>query len=455
MDKAARENQALRAASEAVKLMALSQGVHCPIPKYTDEFKNQCEKPVEGMKEETTRQQFQRSFVYIKSVRQGVKPPLTMARLPDHEIFLKEIKDILHNIRIKYYTLDEWISLFNKSTKAGTLEGDKYAKYICRDLLRINIDDYNTVSSNYTKFIDGGGAKTALCAHHCKTLRLLQEGEFHRFLGYLGRLELEPKYLDWMIENSDAISDSNRLIPIKGNNIVYAMNVLLTNDIKQLTIRIIDKGTRKRALIFKEDSDRHEDNLITMVSDLSASSILIGSYKQTFYICVDDSIDIPGLDNIAVVDISNQSIISDIFKRNVVTDVHPYLMYLLQTDPWCSRTFMVSSFGGNMAPPLKFKLAYYIVAHYVATHDVAYKENPSVFYKLPDSEKIPKMIAALQKNKCIQDDLLTAGYRWLNRESVKEVRPSMKELIDTRFGSGLGALKLKGGKRQTRKVRFR
>ena len=240
-------------------------------------------------------------------------------------------------------------------------------------------------------------------------------------------------------------------------------NTILTTDISDMTISYIDKlmidsvALRQNGLFpaYTFSPFKERDGTITISREQIPSK-----YYDTIYIYTTFPISI----KIAPISVifpgkylgrKDIRVIDDIFTIGEVIDIHPWLLYLIQVNP-VKYFFTDSLFGGKMAPPLKFKLAYYIVAHYVATHDPAYKENPSIFYKLPDSEKIPKMLAALKKEKCLQDDLLTAGYRWLNRESVKEVRPSMKELIDTRFGSvsGLFNRTAKGGKRQTRKVRF-
>jgi len=433
MDKAARENQALRAASEAVKLMALSQGVHCKMGLSSEYYVNRCSgktpDEIANMKSEPANLQWKRILAFFKYIKQGITPPACLKELPEIEekAFLQELRDA--------------IIVYENSSKDDNIE-DWFIKHIFRSQI------ISSELDRIFKYFIRAGENVELLPPKCLLRGDDANASYSRFFTYV---RLSDDSLQYSFDNFDYSEPLlTHLTPIIADTIV-------TTDINNMIIAYIDK-----LIILNSDNGKIPANKLGNFKERDGSSrdriTLFENYQNTIYIHTT----FPIYEKIAhnsVVFLGKYlgrkdiRVINDIFTIGEVIDIHPWLLYLIQVNP-VKYYFTDSMFGGNMAPPLKFKLAYYIVAHYVATHDPAYKENPSIFYKLPDSEKLPKMIAALKKEKCVQDDLLTAGYRWLNRESVKEVRPSMKELIDTRFGSGLGALRLKGGKRQTRKVRF-
>ena len=429
-DRAIKENQALRAAAEAVKMMALSQGVTCPynVPSFAD---RQCVSSVRPLINEPPEMQYKRSLAFFRAIQQGVNPSICQTELPQDEedAFVKKWKEVL----IQY---DD----HKKALKQGAAEGISISDWTTENLFHLPKKVAGDIVSAFRNFVTGGeqikNQPNPLKAHGCKFLGHPVEYNYGRFIDFI---RMTPEKLAFFFEKEKhALTDPTQLN-------THA-SVAAGTSLDKITITVIHN-------MFVSEKRTGKKEYLMIPSNGSEPVVPI---NEAFYILANDKIheETSGQDWIQGSTVLERRLIADLFKGDGVDDVNPWLMYLLMTTPATYEAFMKSAFGGKMAPPLRFKLAYYIVAHYVATHDPAYKANPSIFYKLPDSEKIPKMIAALQKEKCIQDDLLTAGYRWLNRESVKEVRPSMKELIDTRFGSGLGALGLKGGKRRTRKARF-
>lgn len=431
MDKATRENQALRAASEAVKMMALSQGVMCPynIPTFAD---RQCVSSVRPLINEPPEMQYKRSLAFFRAIQQGVNPSICQKALPQEEedAFIKEWREVL----VRYHA-------HKKSLKQGASEGISISDWTTENLFHLPKMATGDILIAFRNFVTGGNQiknkPNPLTVHGCQFLGHPVEYNYGRFIELI---TLTPEKLAFFFEKEKyALTDPTQLNTHASVTAGTSLNNITITVVHNMFVS--EKGTDKKDYL--------------MIPSNGADAMV--PITDSFYILANSKVHdaTSGQDWVQGATVLERRLIAEIFKGDGVDDVQPWLMYLLMTTPATYEAFMKGAFGGRFSPPLKFKLAYYIVAHYVATHDPAYKENPSIFYKLPDSEKIPKMIAALKKEKCIQDDLLTTGYRWLNRESVKEVRPSMKELIDTRFGSGLGALKLKGGKRQTRKVRFR
>jgi len=141
---------------------------------------------------------------------------------------------------------------------------------------------------------------------------------------------------------------------------------------------------------------------------------------------------------------------------------------------------MNNPIGYSMKPPEKYRLAFYIIAHYIANRP-PYVANPAKFYKTFMERKKPEMLKALIDNFVSPNSVLriaiNEGYEWL-----KEPKPTFEQLI-TDYGGEVtagmrakaraasvaagftaGVSKIKGlftrrrgqdgGKRVTRKVRF-
>lgn len=430
MNKAARENQALRMASEAVKLMAFSQGVNCKMDISKGLYENKCSgktpDEIANMKGESAKLQWKRILAFFKYIKQGITPPACLKELPEIEekAFVQELRDA--------------IIVYENSRDAVSIQ-DWFLKHIFRS--QISSSELDII---FKYFIRAGNTPGPL-PPECILKGDDANASLGRFFTYVGlpddKLQYKLEYFDYRENNTLIMADTH-----------------LTAKITDMPISFIDKQMVDNGIFnaFTMTPQIQRDGSTSMEPDLKNTN-----YRETIYIYTSFPVSTK-IENTPVtfpgkyLGRKDIRVIDDIFTIGEVIDIHPWLLYLIQVNP-VKFFFTKSLFGGKMAPPLKFKLAYYIVAHYVATHDPAFMANSSIFYKLPDSEKIPKMIAALKKNKCLQDDLLTAGYQWLNKESVKEVRPSMKELIDSQIGtsvSGLFNRTAKGGKRRTRKVRF-
>jgi len=276
-------------------------------------------------------------------------------------------------------------------------------------------------------FIKGDGDKTLLSAYDCKKKNDNVEPHLDRYLNSV--LSEGPDFFQQHIENMYATDDRNHeyLEDVKGYSRSDALAVDVTNILQKINIYMLraeevdeikmDLEGKWRALVnFKPTQDDPYSNLEDV------------PFENIYYIIIKNDAKINLVRKQAVVDMHNQSVVKYSFINDMVMDLHPYLMYLLQMDPWASITFMRDSFNGKMYRAGLFNLAYYIVAHYVA-NTPKYKNNPSIFYKLDYDVKTPLMIDALKNKKCDLDNLLTTGYKWLNKDEQREQRPGIDEFI--------------------------
>jgi len=410
MDKAAKENQALRAASEAVKMMALSQKVECPVNINEYFTTAQCP-PVDKATLATmplvpAEEQFKRGLLFFRSLQQGVKPSICERQLPTEEeaIFIEQWKRVMSAHDTKYPT--------------------KFLQF-CDNFLHIpsNERDEAKINGAFARFLTGGTTVLPLTAFNCTKKGPENNSDFKRFNDSLFMSDKERQY---RFEEFDY----NQEQLMRGRNTFPSVAIESTSaNINDLNILIYDYS--KPVDTIGEDLQPHPIN-------------------ELMYISVDKSkINFSDNDTTTIIgkNIVKQKLIHDLFSiSGAVVDVHPWFMYLLQTK---HDLFMSRAFGGSMSPLKNHNLAFYIIAHYVANHDSAYKENPSTFYRLDYSVKFIKMKGAISVAK----PLIDKGYAWL-----KENRPTDSEL-KTMFnnrpefnGRNFRGL-IKGGKRVTRRFR--
>lgn len=397
-------NAALRAACGAAKMIALSQGVECPYTIDVSQFKEQCGTPIKELRYTKTSsfEQFNRACVFLRAVQQGVPPPTNIARLPNQE----------H---------DELLAEFFTAVKT---KGSKEPLdvFLCERFFRIDPSNYDRISVAFQDFMNADGQGRLLGAYDCEKTNNILETQLRRLFSVM---KDGPDYLQQFLENAEYTDPDNLAILAKkkGYDSGLPIEVSVAKELDKLNIFILTE--KKRA-----DIREHLDGKYGAKTLASENSNV--PLDNIYNIVIQDgqAINLPGN---AVVDISKQSVVRYVFDKDVVVDVHPYLMYLLQMDPWASTTFMVRSFGGNMIPPVKYPLAYYIIAHYVANRPPY--TNPVDFYNLPikpTNEKLPIMLAALKANSAELKLLIAEGYDWL-----KDKAPSISELIPW-LGGGAG-----------------
>ena len=392
-------NQALRAACGAAKMLARSELVECPYEIDATLFMGQCDAPVEGKRYANTSamEQFYRICVFLRAIQQGIVPPTNIYRLPDDE----------HN-----QLLNEFFTLVNEYKASGA---GKFETFICNRFFRVNPSTFANIERLFSKYIDADGQGSLLRAYDCEKKNDLFENQLMRVFSIM---KDGPDYLQQFLENSTygSVEVAASLAEKKGFNSVLPIEVSVTNKLDKLNIFILTE--EKRSRIYQDDADGKYIAKSLMYDD---SNIPL---ENIYTIVIKDKqvIQIPGL---AILDISKQSVVQYVFDKNVVVDVHPYLMYLLQIDPWASKTFMARSFGGNMIPPAQYPLAYYIIAHYVANRP-PYKNSAEFYNKpiKPNNEKLPEMVAALRSNSAELKQRIVDGYAWL-----KEPVPNTTELI--------------------------
>ena len=418
MDKAARENQALRTASEAVKLMALSQGVECKLGLSKELYTNKCPKlSSKDLENETGLEQWKRSIAFLRYLQQGITPPVCLKELP-----IEEEKTFIEICRGRYSELDDV---------------DLFIKHIVKDTTPTLITDIN---KSYQAFITGGAQGNPLDIYNCRKQGYPYLNSMGRFVPLFSKtdeiLEYIFEYWDYsLLTQYPSVADT------------------ASNKLDNIDIALIDDIAKTKDVDFAITTE------INTKRGNSAPAIITTNYKNTMFINTSFNLDniFNAVQRSSVYATSGKTIaklklIKKIFKDDMVYDVHPWLMYLLMTTPATYEAFMKGAFGGKMAPPLNHKLAYYIVAHYVANKD--YAANPSVFYKVDRDSKYPILKRAVEKrqDKPILDDLLTKGYSWLNRESDSQVTPpSIQDLVKM-FSPVNYKRAFRGGKRLTRKA---
>lgn len=430
-------NAALRAAAGAVKMMSLSEGVVCPYVIDEELFKNKCPKSFDpNLPKTISIEEIRRIYVFFKAIQQGVQPPTNIARLPEAEehAFADEIEQAYEEFKI-----------------LPAKPGYRFQDYFFSNILKISSDIIKDIGDKFKVFIRPEGEGAPIFAHNCgkKVENYVDDLRIIEFL-MNGRI-----YMQQAAENSDAISEDSiaEYERVNGFQPTALVAIHATNDINKLIIKIINEQTDIKSgfgAIIKFDPV--EIDIIPL--------------NDVYYIKIKDDKNV-AIPIIGVSNIRKQSVIKYVFDKGLVIDVQPYLMYLLQSDAWASEAFMAASFGGNMKPPAKYPLAYYIVAHYVA--DTKYSANPADFYVKPFDDKKSEIIEALKKNyndsKSELRNRINAGYAWLKEKPETEEYDKLIKSVGgesalTNILRGASASKRtkrggqRGGQRVTRRVRF-
>jgi hypothetical protein len=444
MDKAARENQALRTASEAVKLMALSQGVHCKMELSKNFYVNRCsgKTPAEiaNMKKEPAKLQWKRTLTFLRYLQQGIRPPACLKGLP-----AKEEKDFLQELREAKKQYD----LMDKETALD--------RWFTREILNLHEEDVSTFAEALASFIRAGTLPSPL-PPDCDVRGDQMNTDIIRLFGYLARSDT---ILEYTFNNWDYSDDRQAAFVIHDN---------LTNNINELSIVLLDKSTL----------ERREDNIISTITLSPAkdndgnnyieSKLGADEYHNTIFIYTTVPISevtttyfvFPG----KYLGHEDIRIIHDVFMgKDTLIDIHPWLLYLIQMNP-VKYFFTDSMFGGNMSPPPKYQLAYYIVAHYVANKKYPMPEDMISFYSMPFDEKKKIMLSTIKQgtNEAEVEKLVKQGYSWIGQTypGMGNIRQLLGDSIATLAArrivkgivKGLTRRKLVGGARATRKVRF-
>lgn len=410
VDKALDINAALRAACGAAKMLALSEGVVCPYTIDNEKFGNQCLEPFDPKLPLTTNfEEIQRTYVFCKAVQQGIQPPINIARLPEAEEkeFIRE--------------LDNVSEAFNALPNKDDLD---FVDYFFLNLFKIapTEDTKNTIAINFERFISlNEHSGTPLLAFNCQKKQDTFDGQLRRIITYFG---LGSIYTQQFLENYNAPFEFKK---DSGFDPLSPVTIHATNKMNQIIIKIV------------KEKDNIEHSAIIRISPLD---INVSVLDDLYYIQITKDANVAYPPQLGILNIRTQSVVKYIFEHNLVVDVQPYLMYLLQTDKWAYENIMALSFGGNMIPSFQYPLAYYIIAHYVANRPPY--TNPVDFYNLPikpTNEKLPIMLAALKANSAELKLLIDKGYAWL-----KDKAPTISELIRW-LGGGFGNVaKHKAGK---------
>ena len=425
MDKATREYQALRSAAEAVKMMALSQQVECPV-NIKDYFTTpQCPTVsgdiLKSLPSATAETQFRRGLIFFRSLQQGVKPTICDLHLPEEEEaqFIKDWQTVM-------------------STYVSKL-GDTRFQWFCRTFLHIPKNEIVEVNDAFRRYLTGGVLNVLpLRSLLCKETGTPNNDDIERFSSnfvMLNKQERQYRFDDFDNRQSKMYihgksGTGNYNVGMTGFS--YAAVETTPSDIYKVNILIYDYSNIPEPQLTANSEPSDVDKLLYISANKKIinfgdnPTIITGEY------------------------ITNYRVMKDLFTvPGAVVDVHPWLMYLLQTTPATHDLFMSRAFGGSMSPLKNHNLAFYIIAHYVANHDPVYKGNPSTFYRLDYSKKFIKMKTAVGAAK----SLIDKGYAWL-----KEKRPTDSEL-KTMFnnrpefsGRNFRGL-IKGGKRVTRRLR--
>lgn len=399
-------NAALRAACGAAKMMALSEGVVCPYRIDDEQFGNQCPLPFDpNLPKTETVEEMQRTYVFLRAVQQGIQPPINIARLPEAEEreFFREID----------MASEAYDALPNKDDLS-------FADYFFSNLLKIDSTGKTNemIYTSFHKFMSlNGNSGTPLLAFDCQKEQDTFENQLARVFA---NLRFGTTYMQQFIENYDSpfkFSKDSGFEP-GGPVSIYA-----TKEMNKIIIKIV------------EDKETITSPSITSIIPLEYDTIQL---DKLYYIQLIKGAKVPYPVFYGILNIRTQSVVKYMFDHNLVVDMQPYLMYLLQMDPWASTTFMARSFGGNMIPPLKYPLAYYIIAHYIANRPPY--TNPVDFYNLsikPNNEKRPIMLAALtsSKSKAELTQRIADGYAWLN-----ETKPTITTLIEWLGGGTVNVL---------------
>jgi hypothetical protein len=401
-------NAALRAACGAAKMLALSEGVVCPYTINNEQFGNQCPPPFDSKLPKTDNfEEMQRTYVFLRAVQQGIQPPIHIARLPEAEEkeFIREIDNVS----------EAFDALPNKNDL-------DFVDYFFLNLFKIapTEETKNTIVGNFEKFISlNGNSGTPLLAFDCQKKQDTFDGQLRRIIGYL---KLGSIYTQQFLENYKA---SFEFVKDSGFEPAAPVTIHATKDMNKIIIKIV------------EDKDNINIPAITSISPLTIDESVL---DNLYYIQLIKGANVPYPKTFGILNIRTQSVVKYMFDHNLVVDVQPYLMYLLQIDKWAYENIMASSFGGNMIPPVKYPLAYYIIAHYVANRPPY--TNPVDFYNLPikpNNEKLPIMLAALKANSAELKQRIMDGYVWLKKDKA----PSISELI---LWLGGGAVNVAGHK---------
>jgi hypothetical protein len=377
-------NTALRAACGAAKMLALSEGVQCP---YTlPDFKAvQCPGVPATHIDEPAEKQFKRILVFLRSIQQGIIPPTNIATLSDEEekAFKQEIQIAIKahdDAKENVIPIDEWLvhTVFRTPNPKSFV---------------------NTINTVMKPFITGGGNGSTplpILVSRCKYDGHPNESTFARFISHLRKSDDELKYY---FEYTDG----------KARNWFYtSADISASNTLDTISILVFSRDKYNKLY----GPGKGVDDIPDPLNPDKQTTI-----RGLFYIMTDNTlkydIDTPGLLDYVIqgAELSNRYIIKHLFERNAVIDIHPWLMYLLQTTP---LAFMTGSFGGNMTPAAQFPLAFYIVAYFVANQPL-YSKNPADFYRKPIAEKKKEMLAALNANKAELTKRIADGYVWLGQ----------------------------------------
>ena len=391
-------NTALRAACGAAKMLALSEGVECPYTIDNAQFKNQCPTPFDPKLPQTDNfEEMHRIYVFLKAVQQGIQPPINIARLPEDE----------ENELIR--EIDTVSKAFNALPNKNDLT---FANYFFSNIFKITPTENSIreISDYYQAFITlNGTSETPLLAFNCNKIQSNFENQLDRLFGLLKNGAI---YTQQTLENYAATFNFEKDNGFKpgGPLAIYA-----TKDINKIIVKISTEKTTDMMIAITSITPLLVDTeTLDNIYYVQIIKDAIVSYPPTF----------------GIVNIRTQTAFKYMFDHNLVVDVQPYLMYLLQTDKWAYENIMASSFGGNMTPQ-QYPLAFYIVAHYVANQPL-YSKNPADFYQKPIADKKKEMLAALKTNKTELTQLIADGYTWLG-----EPNPGIGKLLTSFGGSFL------------------
>ena len=398
-------NEALRAACGAAKMIALSEGVVCDYTIDDTQFKEQCTTPFDkDLPKTSALEQLQRFYVFIRAIQQGVQPPINIARLPEAEE--QQLIDKIVQVTETFNSLPD-----NKTLN--------YNDYFLSNVLYVDPAQKDVIFNKLHTFIQ---KQTPIIAYNCKKISsdLVSDD---RILGFFRK---GPVYTIQQLENTEVYTTDliKKISQEKGYVPSSVTSIYATNNLDKVVIKIITEDV----------SLEKEDAAILNLKDTPGSTKI----KNIFYIKIknDKRVSIPVS---GIFDIRYQSIFNYIFVNDLVLDMHPYLMYLLHTYKRVITSMMSNPIGYLMKPPVKYRLAFYIIAHYIANRP-PYVANPAKFYKTFMERKKPEMLKALIDNFVSPNSVLriaiNEGYEWL-----QEPKPTFEQLITDYGGEVTAAMR--------------
>jgi len=386
-------------------------------------------------------EQYWRSLVFFKAVQDKVIPPIDVKRLDP---------------AVEAYFVAEWKRVMSEYDASNSPMDP--ATYTAVHLLGLEPEEKGDLNTAYRNFLKGGSNNPKpLAVYDCKVRGDPYQGEISRFL-----TQIQSSYdeLRFSLEAWD-IFDLRYQSPMLG--IAESPNTI--DKITVTVARIIDI-----------------DMPIIPVAEQT-----LGNLRDCFYIQTKGFIkySLSGLYVIPGYTLLRERTLPAeveggpprhlprlpfaLFEADDVRDIHPWLMYLLFTNPRTYENYMYMTLTKgwgllplpmpNNVPELKNETTKQgvLLAYYILLHDFANRnsEIPSAFYKIPQPQQFGFLKSHLEhKDPSIKEAIETKllnGWSWLNikQENLPSIGLLKRLFTIENYNSG----NLKVGGRRTQKQR--